>query len=138
MFAAGNDHLDVVRVLLDNGANREARDRDGETPLAYAARFGSHRICSLLIEKGANVDTRDEDGTTPLMLAAREGHVDVVRLLLDHGATGAATARERSLVVFSTPLLLLNLSVTPLSSLPPGGDVWMLSRRSFRGKHTGT
>ena len=60
----------VVRLLLDAGANLEARDQEGETPLSRAASFGQTETFQLLLEKGARIDVRDKRGMTPLIAAA--------------------------------------------------------------------
>jgi ankyrin repeat protein len=61
-WAAGNGHLEVVKLLLDHGADIEARDVDGTTPLAAAVRFGSMAAIQLLIDSGANIRTTDNAG----------------------------------------------------------------------------
>ena len=57
---------------LDGGADTEARDVDGRTPLHVAARFAdNHRILETLLDHGANIDAKDNGGDTPLDLAKR-------------------------------------------------------------------
>lgn len=79
--------LDLVR----HGADLNAESRIGylgDTPLAYAARYGEVGAVRLLIEAGADVNHRSDNGTTPLRdaLAAGPHAVAVVQLLLAHGA----------------------------------------------------
>ena len=64
--------LNNAQLLLDKGAQVDARDEDGNTPLILAAK-GSNRpkFIQLLIDKGAEVNVRNNDGWTPLMIAAR-------------------------------------------------------------------
>ncbi len=97
--------LEMIQLLLENGAQVDARDEDGNTPLIVAAK-GTDRpeIIQLLIEKGAKVNARNNDGWTPLMVAARgagsEGNIlgatgallggDIIELLLDKGANPQA------------------------------------------------
>lgn len=53
-------------MLIDAGADLEAADCQGSTPL-HKASFGKHaKVVRALIEAGANVDSRDWDGGTPL------------------------------------------------------------------------
>lgn len=76
-------------------------DREGYTPLAYAARAGNLEIVELLVKSGASVDRTDEyAGWTPLMQAANQRHAAVVRYLLNHGANPNAVTRTGK-----TPLL---------------------------------
>ncbi len=49
----------VVKLLLEKGADFESKDKNGKTPLSWAAQYGHAAIIKLLIEKGANFETRD-------------------------------------------------------------------------------
>ena len=62
-LASGNGHVECCRVLLTFGADVEARDFHGRTPLMYAGRL---EVVQLLLSQGANVCTRDHDGMTVL------------------------------------------------------------------------
>jgi len=62
------------------------RDRDGATPLIWAAKYGNHELAKLLLEqKGVNPTISDNKGLTPLIHAAKAGHEGVVKLLLERG-----------------------------------------------------
>lgn len=78
---------DVTQVAkyVSDGADLNATDSDGRTPLACAIRGGSMEVVKALVEGGANVNKNSEEGL-PLYLAAREGRVDMVTLLLDNEA----------------------------------------------------
>ena len=80
-------NAEVAGVLIEHGAEVEALDWSGRTPLHWAAPFGVVDVADLLIQSGAGVDRQGKDGATPLHWAAREGHHEVVRLLLARGAT---------------------------------------------------
>jgi len=69
----------VVRMLLDKGADVNATDSEGETPLHYAK---SLEIASLLLQKGALIEARDKQGWTPLHTACFQGCLEVIQLLL--------------------------------------------------------
>ncbi len=81
-----------ARALLDAGAEVDARDRWGRTPLHSAA--GSRRqgigdsLVVVLLEAGADVNARSESGATPLHLSLN--HPAVVTTLLEFGADPAA------------------------------------------------
>ncbi|KAM3549052.1 hypothetical protein MY1884_008914, partial [Beauveria asiatica] len=75
----------VVRLLLEKGAEIEAKDESGRTALGWAARQGHEAVVRLLLEKGAEIEAK-ESGRTALWWAARQGHEAVVRLLLEKGA----------------------------------------------------
>lgn len=78
----------VVKILVDNGADTEVRDRKGWTPLHYAAFSGQDLVVWLLVEKGADMEAKEPlfDGKTALHHAAANGRKDVVRLLVQMGA----------------------------------------------------
>jgi len=69
MMAAGAGQADSVRVLLENGANIHKKDRNGWTPLFYAAKSASFRCIQLCVEAGAKIDLKDAD-QVPLMIYA--------------------------------------------------------------------
>lgn len=83
MMAALKGREDWVRRLLARGA---AIERDGWTPLHYAASGPSPAIVGQLLASGARVDARSPNGSTPLMMAARYGDEAAVDLLLARGA----------------------------------------------------
>jgi len=83
MMAALKGRLEWAQRLVDRGARV---DKDGWTPLHYAATGPEPRVVSLLLERGARPDPLAPSGATPLMLAARQGAIDAVPLLLEHGA----------------------------------------------------
>ena len=86
LSAAFNGDLDIVRLLLEAGADKEKFDIDGQTALHNASEKGHLETVRLLLESGSNRDPCDNQGRTPLHLAFEGGHLEVARLLLDSGA----------------------------------------------------
>ncbi len=86
--ATREGNTDMVKTLVTSqGADVNATDERGSTPLLEAARYGHEDICRVLIAAGANVKAKDNDGKTALMLALQGDHEDVVRVLNQAGAT---------------------------------------------------
>jgi ankyrin repeat protein/beta-lactamase regulating signal transducer with metallopeptidase domain len=69
--AAADRNLKEARSLISRGANINAKDKEGRTPLFYAVENGHTFMCDLLIVKGADVNAKDAAGDTPLHHAAR-------------------------------------------------------------------
>lgn len=61
-------------------------NRDGETPLHWAALSGHANIVDILVKNGANVNAQTRDKWTPLHWAALKGHIRIAEILLDNGA----------------------------------------------------
>jgi hypothetical protein len=75
-----------IAVLLDHGAEVDAKDERGYTALMYAANAGRDQAVRLLLGRGADPSAADGQRSTPLMFAAQHDHVTIVRQLLDSGA----------------------------------------------------
>jgi ankyrin repeat protein len=84
--ASAEGKTDVVKSLLEKGADINALDGDGWTAMREASRNGHTEVVRLLLEKGADISTHDGDGWTALSLAAGGGRTEVVKLLLERGA----------------------------------------------------
>ncbi|KAL2323190.1 hypothetical protein Fmac_027569 [Flemingia macrophylla] len=87
-------HLPCVQLLLERGANIEAKDEDGAIPLHDACAGGYMEVVQLLLNRANDaehikrmLESVDSEGDTPLHHAARGEHVDVIRLLLSNGAS---------------------------------------------------
>ncbi|KAL8402586.1 hypothetical protein RB596_009090 [Gaeumannomyces avenae] len=96
-WAAENGHEAVVRLLLDRGADKDAKVGDGRTPLHWAAAGGHEAVARLLVEAGADKEAKDGrfGGRTPLHRAAAGGHEAVARLLVEAGADKEAKDEDR-------------------------------------------
>jgi ankyrin repeat protein len=86
IIAAKNGHVEVVRVLLEGGANLDKTNDLGCTALHYAAHNGQLDVCRLLLDWGAKVDPLNMSKDTPLHYAAFAGNLSLVKLLVWRGA----------------------------------------------------
>ncbi|XP_013403535.1 ankyrin repeat domain-containing protein 7-like [Lingula anatina] len=82
----GNAEVAKQQVLLDSGAELNAQDSYGRTPLHRAACTRDENTVRLLLERGADPNITNKDGRTPLHAAAKKGCRDIVKLLLGRGA----------------------------------------------------
>lgn len=91
-YAIGNEnpesqHVDIVKFLVEHGADVNKQTEHAASPLHLAAANGNVAIARILLAHGAkvNVSTLDH-GPTPLDEALIHGHADVAKLLVDAGA----------------------------------------------------
>ena len=76
----------AASVLIANGAEVNAKTKDGWTPLHGAAEGNAAEAAELLIEGGADVNVKKEGGYTPLHWAAAKNAAEVAKLLIGNGA----------------------------------------------------
>jgi len=86
LIPAAQGNINQVRELLDKGADVNARDILGDTPLTFPAFDGYTEVVKALVDKGADVNARNRLGATALQFASGKGHTDVVELLIDKNA----------------------------------------------------
>lgn len=79
--------LPEVLQAIANGGQIDALDRDGRTPLFYAAKDGDSEIAAELIGQGAKVNARDKSLETPLHFAARAYQTEIAKMLLENEAS---------------------------------------------------
>ena len=102
-------HLEIIRALLDAGADPEAKADDEATPLHWAClqdQVEAARI--LLLEAGANTVAKTDKGYTALHFACYRGHLDVGKALLDASADIDAVTNRW----YNAPLACLPLGKT--------------------------
>lgn len=98
-------HVEVVRHLVDKGANKEEKDCNHGAPLHWAVNNGHAAVVECLIEKGANKEARGCLNFTPLQLAVRQkNNTAVIKALIENGAD--VTAGVSSKFGEKTPLCL--------------------------------
>jgi ankyrin repeat protein len=90
MWACEEDHLGVVRVLVQHMGTEGLKDTDyeGRTALHCAAYWGRQEAVALLLNKGAQANSSDRARKTPFMMACEAGHVGVARVLLPYIGDG--------------------------------------------------
>ncbi len=86
MIAVDYNRLSVIRLLLEQGADVNIRDDDGDTALVRAVNWKFFTTVRLLLEKDANPNVQDDLRKTPLMKAAAGGSLAITDLLIQNGA----------------------------------------------------
>lgn len=85
--AARAGRIDLVRALLERGADLERQNTDGQTALLAALAAGRNDVVGLLLERGARLrGLRDARGQQPLQVAVISGNALAVRVLIAAGA----------------------------------------------------
>jgi len=100
MYAAAFGSVDAMKILLDAGADVNAKNALSVSPLLWCA--GDLEKVRLLVSKGADVNARSKQGQTTLLIAAsQDGASEIVKLLLDKGADVSACGFMNTTVLLS-------------------------------------
>jgi len=128
MWAVPNP--DKVRLLLDRGANVNARSDTGRTALLVAAAFpGTADLLRLLLDRGADLRAQDRTGATALAFAVRSADVDVVRFLVGRGLDPTALsppARRAAFARYDLPTTdyLISKGLNPFPDVLVTAATW--------------
>lgn len=120
--ASKRNHVEIIKLLLSQGANIDNPDREGTTPLMYACMGNNYNAIKLLLERGANHYIKNINGNSALIYACEMCMLNSVQLLLDYGAnlntknkqdmTPLMCATEFCNVDVIEALLMLNMKVS--------------------------
>jgi ankyrin repeat protein len=112
MYAIHFGKSEAAKLLLEKGADFNAKAPNGHTALFEASAGGQVDVVKVLLKKGATVnfdvqpDSRGDDpGCTPLLLAAENGQLEIVKLLLEKGADVNAKSSYNTIHNCATPLI---------------------------------
>jgi ankyrin repeat protein len=108
IWASFHRRADLLRWLIDQGADVNHQDRNGYCALHYVAQEKVADIAEILLSSGAKTELRDAYGNTPLWTASfnARGDLSVVKLLVAHGASfenknnAGKTVRDMATIFF--------------------------------------
>ena len=87
LTAANNQNSEAVRVLIEAGANVNAKSTKGGTALMFASVFNKNpEIVKILIEAGADLNAENDEGNTALILSCVYSRAEIARILIESGA----------------------------------------------------
>ena len=75
-----------LRKMISRGADINAKDVEGNTPLHIAVKNGSHKMASILVLNGVSINLKDKQGNTSLDIAIQNKNLEIVSLLFSYGA----------------------------------------------------
>ncbi|XP_037089662.1 LOW QUALITY PROTEIN: KN motif and ankyrin repeat domain-containing protein 1-like, partial [Pollicipes pollicipes] len=138
MLAVSHGRLDMVKLLLEAGADVNIQDEDGSTSLMCASEHGHAAIVRLLLaHPECDTQLTDNDGCTALQVAMEAGHRDVGLLLYAHSNFSRGSSPYGSLRLkrgaSRTPGASGRASATPPRGTPTGTPG--LGRRSHSSLH---
>ncbi len=84
MEAAVRGNVEVMKLLIEHGADVNMADKDGWTALMGAVVQGHTESVKLLLKHGAKVRARNHNGETALIMAAKMKHTEIRDALLEH------------------------------------------------------
>ena len=80
------NQIEIALLLLERGAEVDAKTNGGTTPLHVAVDFNNVEMISILAKHGANIDAQSKLGRTPLFVAVIKDQPSVAKMLIDLGA----------------------------------------------------
>ncbi|KAE9412292.1 hypothetical protein Angca_006290, partial [Angiostrongylus cantonensis] len=103
-YACSKNRAVIAHMLIEAGANVNASDKYGATPLHRAASQGHDRIVHLLLtQPGIRIDAKDSEGKTPLFVACEEGRDDAAIALVAKGADPLLENKEEKCALDVVP-----------------------------------
>ena len=111
-LAAECGHTDVVRLIVEHGADANKASYYGITPIIVASQNGHLETIQVLQKNGCNLHKGDDEGYLPLHYAAEGDHTDVVKFIIHNGGkVEAKTEKGKTVLHLATRLELVSFLV---------------------------
>jgi hypothetical protein len=121
--AAENGHVEIARLLLENGAEVNVRNEHGSSPLHSSAYHGHVDILHLLVENGADLEAQDVDGERALHWAVLHGNLPFIQELISRYHVDINARRKDGRTALSLASTWLS-APTPYSHYFPSRKWW--------------
>ena len=100
-IASCRGHLEIAKLLLQNGADIECRGYNiKESSLYQAAKYGHFEMAQLLLDRNASLTFKDKDGLTPHEIAKQNKHKKISRLLYEKMIESMESIKKECAVCF--------------------------------------
>ena len=119
-YATESGHVEIVKLLIRNGANLKAKDMDDKTALHYAVSSRSkyaNYICEILLKNGVDIDAKDSgEKNTALSLAVKDHkcNEEVIQTILNFGANTDLKDAKFRLTPLETAGILANFKAVKI------------------------
>lgn len=95
--AAAFNHGQIVELLLENGADPEAKDMLAMTPFLIAATLGASQSAKVLLDHGVDITATDSSLNSCLHLAISYRRIEMVKMLLERGRNKLLPLKDKNL-----------------------------------------
>lgn len=120
--AKDNSNVEVLKYLVSQGADVNAKSNSGKTPLHIAAQFNTNvEVFKYLISQGSNVNARSNDGFTPLFIAVSNNNVEAVQILVSAGADVNERLNDGNIPMLSNAVAFGNANIDIVKLLVSAG-----------------
>jgi len=113
--------LNEVEVLVGKGADVNATDQKGHTPLIFAATNGHTPVVKFLVGAGSQLDSTDGSGQTALMYACKRSFNETAAFLIDSGADVNVQSKKTRVTALMLAAVWNNVELTEML-LKSGAD----------------
>lgn len=133
VLATRKGHIEVVKVLLDAGANINTAGDRGNTALIYAALYNEVEIAKLLLSNNPDVHVVNKPGKTALEYATQKGHTEIAAMIRVYGyplhvaaQSGSVSEVKKLLANGADPNALDDHRTPPLVLAAQSGDILII------------